>query len=182
MKLENKSYPKDFRNALIKLLYEKQENLDQYDEEENEEIKRIEANVFILENGLKTEYNKVNIDIEDFILDENEISEDTFFQVQQILRLFFELEGFIKTDEQIRNHPKVSKLKFQGFNDHDDEELDNRQVVVAEYLIMKQDKFKQYRDIFRESSGSPMKKYIEILNFFENRKINNFSIIEYLNS
>ncbi|QOW10515.1 hypothetical protein Q73A0000_09105 [Kaistella flava (ex Peng et al. 2021)] len=182
MKLENKSYPKDFRNALIGLLHEKQENLDQYDEEENEEIKRIEENIFILEKGIKTEYNKVNIDIEDHILNSDEISEVTFIQVQRILRLFFELDGFIKTEEQIRNHPKVFKLKFQGFNDHDDEELDNGQVIVAEYLIMKQKKFQQYKGIFREGKGNVMERYIEIINFFENRKINTSSIIEYLDS
>ena len=181
MQLENKSYRKDFRNLIIENLeLKKNQLLEEEFTVEDEELTEIDKNIFILTNGLTSEYDKINVDFYDAVSDRNEINVDISQQVTKILELFFELEGYLNTDEIIRSHANSNKLKFKGFNDHDDGELDNGQVVFAEYLIMYQKKFQQYKDEFREGRGSEMEEYIEALSFFHKKPVSKESILEFL--
>ena len=181
MKLKNKSYPKDFRNLIIENLEFKKNQL--YTEgltDENSKVVEINNYIFILTNGLISEYETINLDVYNSVLDQNEISETVTDQVTKILRVFVQLEGYLNTEQSIKNHSNSYKLKFEGFNDYDDEELDEGQVIYAEYLIINQKKFSQYKGKFREGHGNVMKKYIEILNFFQNKEISTESILEFL--
>ena len=181
MQLQNISYDKSFRNLLIKSLeLEKECIIKNVDEIEQENSKDIDRNIFILKNGLISEYDKIHINIEDRIYDHPEMIIETSEEVYKILRLYLEIDGYFTTDESLRNHPKKSRLKFEGFNKHNDEELDKGQINYAEYLIKYEGKFEKFKNDFREGKGLIMYQYKKVLEFFSDKEVNVASIEKFL--
>lgn len=177
MRLENIKYSKEFRNLIIKILLDKRQEIykDDNEDESDDLLRRIDKEIFILENGLITEYDKIDIEIDDYVYDK-EVSKETSNQVLKIFTLFKEIEGYIKNNDDLNC---ILKLRFRGFNAHDDGDFDKGHIYYAEYLIDHEKKFQNFKDIYREGHDGEMERYIDILKFFENKEINMNSIIEY---
>ncbi len=174
MQLENISYNKEFLNSLIEILNKKKAEVSK------DELTEIEKYIFILQNRIISEYNKIEIEIEDNILDGEDISIKTSEFVKKTLRLFSQINGFLKEDQFI-DYKNSHKLTFNGFDDHNDIEEYYGAVDYAEYLINYEKKFTIYKGIYKEGTNLDTSRYLETLKFFENKEVNKNSILEFAN-
>lgn len=173
MQLENISYSKEFLNALLEILNIKKTEVSE------DKLNDIEKYVFILEKRIISEYDKIKIEIEDNIHDGEDISIETSEFVKKTLRLFSQINGFLKEDEFVA-YKSNHKLIFSGFDDHNGIEEYYGAVDYAEYIIKYKNGFKMYEDIYKEGTSSDTIRYIEALNFFENKEVNKDSILEFV--
>lgn len=174
MQLENISYSKEFLNPLIEILNIKKT------EASEDELTDIEKYIFILQNRIISEYNKIEIEIEDNILGGEDISIETSEFVKKTLSLFLQIEGFLKEDQFVDYKSKY-KLTFSGFDDHNENDEYYGAVDYAEYLINYEKKYTRYKGIYKEGTSLDTDRYLETLNFFENKEVNKNSILEFVN-
>ena len=177
MKLETKHYSKDFRNLIIGNLeseISEIKNAEGISEQENK-VEEIQKYIFILKNGIISEYDKIIINIEDNIGESEEITEETSSEVLEILRLYSQIDFAISS----QNDSNLNRLKFEGFNEHDDEDLDKGQVRYAEFVINFENKFPYFKDRFNQGAGLVMSNYKEVLKYFTGKEVTIESIKEF---
>jgi len=173
MQLQKINYPKEFLNSLVEILNSRKTDCSE------DELKNIEKHIFILERRIISEYDKINIEIEDNILDTKEISIETSEFVKETLRLYKSIDGFLKKEDGLKSYKNNHKLKFAGFDEHNDVEQFYGAADYAEFIIDYKKKFLIFKDIFREGTSSDTHRYLEALKFFEKNAANIDSIIEF---
>ena len=173
MQLENISYSKEFLNSLIEILNSRETNCSE------NELKDIKKHIFILENRIISEYDKIDIEIEDNILDAEEISIETSEFVNKTLNLYKLIDGFFKSEDNLISYKNNHNLKFNGFDEHNDVEEFYGAADYAEYLTDYEGKFANFKNIIGNGTSSDTHKYLKALEFFDNKEVNVDSIIEF---
>ncbi|MGO4710703.1 hypothetical protein AB4Y90_16675, partial [Chryseobacterium sp. 2TAF14] len=162
-----------FLNSLIEVLNTRKTNCS------DEELKDIKKHIFILENRIISEYDKINIDIEDNILDTEEISIETSEFVKKTLNLYKLIDGFFKTEDDLKSYKNNHNLNFNGFDEHNDVKEFYGAADYAEYLIDYEGEFASFKNIIGNGTSSDTYQYLKALDFFENKEVNADSIIEF---